>query len=71
MKKIKDKTNNFNHCFINRNGFDCFFPFPQDAGPAFHATDAGVYMWHGGKLVETLEHETIERIDEGLGRAGK
>ncbi len=45
--------------------------FPQGAGPAFHGVGSGVYVLRDGRWLETLEHETVERVDAGLGKGGK
>lgn len=45
--------------------------YPKGAGPAFHGVGSGVYVKRNGKWVEILEHETVVKIDEGLGRSSK
>jgi uncharacterized protein (TIGR02246 family) len=40
--------------------------YPRGSGPAFHGAGSGVYVRRGGKWVEVLEHETVERVDEAL-----
>lgn len=40
--------------------------YPKGSGPAFHGVGSGVYVRRGGKWVEVLEHETVERVDEAL-----
>ena len=44
--------------------------YPMGKGPAFHGVGSGVYVLRGGRWVEVLEHETVVKVDEGLG-AGK
>lgn len=44
--------------------------YPAGKGPAFHGVGSGVYVLRGGRWAEVLEHETVVRVDEGLG-AGK
>ena len=44
--------------------------YSKGAGPAFHGVGSGVYIKHGGKWLEILEHETVVKIDEGLGARG-
>jgi len=41
--------------------------FPMGAGPAFHGVGSGVYVERKGRWVEVLEHETVVKVDEGLG----
>ena len=41
--------------------------YPMGTGPAFHDIGSGVYILRGGKWAEVLEHETVVRVDEGLG----
>jgi len=41
--------------------------FPMGAGPAFHGVGSGVYVQRKGRRVEVLEHETVVKVDEGLG----
>lgn len=41
--------------------------YPMGKGPAFHGVGSGVYILRGGKWVEVLEHETVLKVDEGLG----
>ena len=45
--------------------------YPMGAGPAFHGIGSGVYVLKGGRWVEVLEHETVVKVDEGLGAGGK
>jgi hypothetical protein len=45
--------------------------YPMGHGPAFHGIGSGVYIRRGGKWVEVLEHETVVKIDEGLGTGKK
>ncbi|CAN5364060.1 hypothetical protein BH20ACI2_BH20ACI2_08280 [soil metagenome] len=40
--------------------------FPMGQGPAFHGVGSGVYILRKGRWSEVLEHETVERVDEGL-----
>lgn len=40
--------------------------FPRGSGPAFHGVGSGVYVRRDGRWVETLEHETIVRVDPAL-----
>lgn len=44
--------------------------YPMGQGPAFHGVGSGVYLLRKGGWVEVLEHETVVKVDEGLG-AGK
>lgn len=44
--------------------------YPKGTGPAFHGVGSGVYVKRSGKWVEVLEHETVVKIDEGLGNRG-
>jgi uncharacterized protein (TIGR02246 family) len=41
--------------------------YPMGAGPAFHGVGSGVYVQRKGSWVEVLEHETVVKVDEGLG----
>jgi len=41
--------------------------YPMGAGPAFHGVGSGVYVQRNGRWVEVLEHETVVKVDEGLG----
>ncbi len=41
--------------------------YPMGQGPAFHGVGSGVYVLRDGGWVEVLEHETVTRVDEGLG----
>jgi hypothetical protein len=41
--------------------------YPMGAGPAFHGVGSGVYILRNGKWTEVLEHETVVKVDEGLG----
>ena len=41
--------------------------YPGGRGPAFHGVGTGVYMLRNGRWVEVLEHETVTKIDAGLG----
>ena len=41
--------------------------YPGGRGPAFHGTGTGVYVLRKGRWVEVLEHETVTKVDEGLG----
>jgi uncharacterized protein (TIGR02246 family) len=41
--------------------------YPMGKGPAFHGVGSGVYILRGGKWVEVLEHETVLKVDEGVG----
>lgn len=41
--------------------------YPMGAGPAFHGVGSGVYILSNGKWTEVLEHETVVKVDEGLG----
>jgi uncharacterized protein (TIGR02246 family) len=41
--------------------------FPMGKGPAFHGVGSGVYILRAGQWVEVLEHETVVKVDEGLG----
>ncbi len=41
--------------------------YPLGAGPAFHGGGSGVYALRNGKWSEVLEHETVVKVDEGLG----
>jgi hypothetical protein len=45
--------------------------FPMGTGPAFHGVGSGVYILRDGKWGEVLEHETVVKIDEGIGRGSK
>jgi uncharacterized protein (TIGR02246 family) len=45
--------------------------FPMGKGAAFHGVGSGVYVLRDGKWLEILEHETVVKIDEGIGRGGK
>jgi uncharacterized protein (TIGR02246 family) len=45
--------------------------YPMGKGPAFHGVGSGVYVLRGGGWVEVLEHETVVKVDEGLGPARK
>lgn len=45
--------------------------FPMGRGPAFHGVGSGVYVSRAGKWVEVLEHETVVKVDEGLGAGRK
>lgn len=45
--------------------------FPKGSGPAFHGVGSGVYVLRDKKWVEILEHETVVKIDEGLGRGSR
>jgi uncharacterized protein (TIGR02246 family) len=40
--------------------------YPAGSGPAFQGVGSGVYVRRGGKWIEVLEHETVERVDEAL-----
>ena len=42
--------------------------YPMGKGPAFHGVGSGVYLLRRGQWVEVLEHETVVKVDEGLGR---
>ena len=44
--------------------------YPMGRGPAFHGVGSGVYIRRNGKWVEVLEHETVVKVDEGLGAGG-
>ena len=41
--------------------------YPMGAGPAFHGVGSGVYVSRDGQWKEVLEHETVVKVDEGLG----
>jgi hypothetical protein len=41
--------------------------YPMGKGAAFHGVGSGVYILRDGKWVEVLEHETVVKVDEGLG----
>jgi uncharacterized protein (TIGR02246 family) len=41
--------------------------YPMGSGPAFHGVGSGVYVKRNGRWVEVLEHETVTKVDEGLG----
>jgi len=41
--------------------------YPMGSGPAFHGVGSGVYVKRNGKWLEVLEHETVTKVDEGLG----
>ncbi len=41
--------------------------FPMGKGPAFHGVGSGVYIQKDGRWAEVLEHETVVKVDEGLG----
>jgi len=41
--------------------------YPMGAGPAFHGVGSGVYVMRNGRWMEVLEHETVVKVDEGLG----
>jgi hypothetical protein len=41
--------------------------YPMGQGPAFHGIGSGAYLRRNGKWTEVLEHETVVKIDEGLG----
>jgi len=41
--------------------------YPMGKGPAFHGVGSGVYVLRDGRWVEVLEHETVVKVDEGLG----
>lgn len=45
--------------------------FPAGSGAAFHGVGSGVYVLRNGIWVEVLEHETVTKIDEGLGAGRK
>lgn len=45
--------------------------YPMGRGPAFHGVGSGVYIRKDGKWVEVLEHETVLKVDEGLGASRK
>ncbi|HKQ51094.1 MAG TPA: nuclear transport factor 2 family protein [Pyrinomonadaceae bacterium] len=45
--------------------------YPMGKGPAFHGVGSGVYVMRDGGWVEVLEHETVVKVDEGLGPAKK
>ena len=45
--------------------------YPMGKGPAFHGVGSGVYVLRDGGWVEVLEHETVVKVDEGLGPAKK
>jgi uncharacterized protein (TIGR02246 family) len=45
--------------------------FPMGGGPAFHGVGSGVYVHRKGQWVEVLEHETVVKVDEGLGAPKK
>ena len=45
--------------------------YPMGKGPAFHGVGSGVYVQRDGGWVEVLEHETVVKVDEGLGPAKK
>lgn len=40
--------------------------FPMGKGPAFHGLSSGVYVLRDGRWVETLEHETVVKVDAPL-----
>jgi uncharacterized protein (TIGR02246 family) len=41
--------------------------YPMGKGPAFHGVGSGVYVLRNGTWAEVLEHETVVKVDEGLG----
>jgi uncharacterized protein (TIGR02246 family) len=41
--------------------------YPMGKGPAFHGVGSGVYVQKDGAWSEVLEHETVVKVDEGLG----
>ena len=45
--------------------------YPMGKGPAFHGVGSGVYVLREGGWVEVLEHETVVKVDEGLGAGRK
>jgi hypothetical protein len=45
--------------------------YPGGRGPAFHGIGTGVYVLRNGGWVEVLEHETVTKVDEGLGSQRK
>ena len=45
--------------------------YPMGKGPAFHGVGSGVYVNRAGQWLEVLEHETVVKVDEGLGPPGK
>ena len=45
--------------------------YPMGAGPAFHGVGSGVYILRDGKWIEVLEHETVVKVDAGLGLGKK
>lgn len=45
--------------------------YPTGKGAAFHGVGSGVYLLRDGKWIEIFEHETVVKVDEGLGSRGK
>jgi hypothetical protein len=45
--------------------------YPMGKGPAFRGVGSGVYVRKDGRWAEVLEHETVVKVDQGLGAPKK